>query len=125
MAICASALAATPATDISGVYACVGHDEHQGDFQEQLDLRRDPARLAGQSRGYRATARIDGNIAYAGEAITVGRLLALNLISTSDATDHGTAIGNLKPGSPITLTYFETHPTDSDSGTEECKRTGD
>ncbi len=127
MMISASALAATSAPDISGVYACVGHDEQLGTFQEQVDIRLDPAHHAGNARGYRVTARIEGNIAYVGEAVAVDRRFALNFISPSDATDHGVAIGNLTLTSPITFagTYFSTHHADSDSGTEECKRSGD
>jgi hypothetical protein len=126
IAISASALAATSATDITGVYACVGHDEHLGAFQEQEDIRLEPAHHASNARGYRVTARIGGEVAYVGEAVTVGKRFALNFISTSDPTNHGVAIGNLKLTSPITLTgaYFGTHHADSDSGTEECERTG-
>jgi hypothetical protein len=125
MAICASALAARFPTDISGAYTCVGHDAHQGSFEEQVDIRLDPAQLAGNAHGYRAIARVDGNTAYVGEVITSGRTVSLDFISTSDATDHGTAIGNLEVRSPISLTYFETHGAESSSGAEKCKRTGD
>jgi hypothetical protein len=127
LSISASAIAAPTWKDISGVYACVGHDEHLGTYQEREDLRLEPMHHAGSSRGYRVTGSIDGKVAYTGEAIGIGKYFALNFQSTSDKADHGVTIGHAGFKDPITFdgVYFQAQYSGGNSGTIKCTRTAD
>jgi hypothetical protein len=126
-AISVSAIAAPAWKDVSGVYACVGHDEHLGTYQEREDLRLEPMHHAGSSRGYRVTGSIDGKVAYTGEAIGIGKYFALNFQSTSDKADHGVTIGHVGFKDPITFDgmYFQAQYSGGNSGTIKCTRAAD
>lgn len=112
--------------DISGVYACKGHDEHLGAFEDTHELRLDPTHHAGNSRGYRIVGYAEGKVAYTGEAITNGLQFAMNFASTSDKTHHGVLSGRIDLGTPVRFSgeYFESQFAGGDSGTATCTRTG-
>jgi hypothetical protein len=47
--------------DISGSYACRGHDEHLGTYEDRHDLRLNPHH-SGNSRGYSVKGYSDGKL---------------------------------------------------------------
>ena len=127
LAIPVSALGAPPGRDISGVYECSGRDEHLGAYEERYELRLDPTHHASNSHGYSTKGYMNGALAYTGEAIAVGKHVAVNFMSSSDKTDHGTVIGTLDFKAPIKFKgeYFESLYSGGNSGTIMCSRTGD
>jgi len=107
--------------DISGDYACVGHDEHLGDFKDRHEIR--PNEHHGlHSRGYRITGYVEDQVAYTGEAIVEGKRVAFNFASATDHDDHGVLLAAIVAKSPITIKgeYFESQFKGGDSGTVTC-----
>ena len=127
LAMSVSAMATPAWIDLSGIYACVGRDEHLGPYQEREDIRLESMHHVGNSRGYRVKGSIDGNVVYTGEAIAIGKHFALNFQSSSDKTDHGVTMGNINFKGPIKFEgeYFESEYSGGNSGTVACTRTAD
>ena len=110
--------------DISGSYACVGHDEHLGDFKDRHEIR--PNEHHGlHSRGYSITGYVEDQVAYTGEAIVEGDRVAFGFASTSDHDDHGVLLATIVAKKPITIKgeYFESQFKDGDSGSVTCTQT--
>jgi hypothetical protein len=110
--------------DISGDYACVGHDEHLGDFKDRHEIRRNPHHGL-HSRGYSITGYVEDQAAYTGEAIVEGKRVAFNFASATDHDDHGVLLAAIVAKSPITIRgeYFESQFKGGDSGTVTCTQT--
>lgn len=110
--------------DISGDYACAGHDEHLGDFKDRHEIRSNEHH-GSNSRGYSITGYVEDQIAYTGEAIVEGNRVAFNFASATDHSDHGVLLATIVSKTPITIKgeYFESQFKDGDSGTVTCTRT--
>jgi len=110
--------------DISGSYACVGHDEHLGDFKDRHEIR--PNEHHGlHSRGYAITGYVDDQVAYTGEAIVEGKHVAFSFASATDHSDHGVLLATIVAKTPVTIKgeYFESEFKGGDSGTVTCTQT--
>lgn len=114
--------------DLSGSYACTGHDDHDGDYKATLALHLNRAKSVGSYGSYALTLDVVGEPGhYNGSMVVEGDRLAM-MFASSDPTsrDMGTGLGRLSQDAQGHTTfskfYFEPDYKGGDFGTETCTR---
>lgn len=116
----------TPFTgiDISGVYACVGNDVHDGDSTSTMTLTLDKKYSSGKSGAFKAVEAA-GPVTYNGSVVSNGKQLALDFANTDlSKKDFGVALATLETVSKgkykIRKFYYEPEYMSGGNGFEDC-----
>lgn len=117
----------TPFTgvDISGVYACVGNDAHDGDFKSVMTLTLDKAYSNGKSGSYKAKVEADQVLVYGGSVVSDGKTLAMDFANIDPSKkDYGVALATVSSRTAgkfkIEKFYYEPEYMAGSNGFETC-----
>lgn len=111
-------------TDLSGVYACVGNDIHDGDGASTLTLTLDSKYSSGKSGAFKATV-VAGPVTYSGSVVSNGKQLAMDFANSDlSKKDYGVALGTVKNVGKgkfrIQKFYYEPEYSGGSNGFELC-----
>jgi len=111
-------------TDLSGTYACIGKDKHEGDFKSKVTLTLNPAHSYDHYASYDFRMDVVGYGAYHGTAAADGDNMAVTFAHEDPSTkDYGTGIAKVhheKGKVRFTKFYFEEAYKGGSTGTETC-----
>lgn len=117
----------TPFTgvDISGAYACVGNDVHDGDFASVMTLTLDSQYSSGKSGSYKVKVEADQALVYTGSIVSNGKQLAMNFANVdASKKDFGVALATVssptKGTFKIAKFYYEPEYMGGGNGFETC-----
>lgn len=110
--------------DISGTYACVGNDAHDGDFKTTMTVRLDGRYSAGRHGSFKVDIKGDPDT-YTGSIVTDGHQLAMDFANADPAKkDFGVALATLTVASNgkfrIEKFYYEPQYMGASNGFERC-----
>ena len=111
-------------TDISGVYTCVGHDVHDGDFKSTMTVTLDAPYSSGKHGSFKATLKGEHD-AYTGSIVSNGKQLAMDFANTDvSKKDFGVALATVTAGAKgkfkIEKVYYESQYMGGSNGVETC-----
>ena len=116
----------TPFTgvDISGVYACVGNDAHDGDFTSIMTLSLDSKYSSGKSGSFKANVEA-GPVSYIGSVVSNGKQLAMDFANTDlSKKDYGVALATVSSSAKnkfkIEKFYYQPAYSGGSNGFETC-----
>jgi hypothetical protein len=126
-AVSAQAKPAFTGIDASGVYACAGDDEHDGQYKSTVTLKRVPEQSFGQYSAYTLTSEAPGLGTYLGYVAVQGRQLSMYFgLTDASAKDFGTGVASLVKGQggklSFHLYYYEPEYKGGNHGLEDCVR---
>lgn len=117
----------TPFTgvDISGAYACVGNDIHDGDFTSVMTLTLDSKYSSGKSGSYKVKVEADQALVYTGSIVANDKQLAMDFANVDvSKKDFGVALATLstptKGKFKIEKFYYEPDYMGGSNGFETC-----
>jgi len=121
----ASAKPAFTGPDFSGIYACSGNDDHEGNYAGTVTLELVPAQSLKQYGAYRFKLEVPGYGTYPGQAAANGRQVAIHFALTDQATkDYGTGIATFRKNKKgkwmFSKYYYEPEFKGGNFGIEEC-----
>lgn len=108
-------------TDISGVYACVGNDIHDGDSHSTMTVKLDSQYSNGKSGSYKVTV----DDVYTGSIVSNGKQLAMDFANKDlSKNDFGVALATVSRASngkiKIEKFYYEPQYMGGGNGIETC-----
>ena len=111
-------------TDISGVYACVGNDAHDGDFTSTMTLSLDKKYSSAKFGSFKVKVEA-GPVTYTGSIVSNGTQLAMDFANTDlSKNDFGVALATLsspaKGKFEIKKFYYEAQYMGGSNGFEKC-----
>lgn len=111
--------------DYTGVYSCVGHDAHEGDYQGKVTLKLRREHSQAQFGSYNFLLEVPGYGKYPGHMAANGLNAAMHFALENQSThDFGTGISefskNPKGKWQFHKFYFEPQFKGGNSGFEDC-----
>lgn len=107
--------------DISGVYACVGNDIHDGASHSTMTVKLDPQYSVGKSGSYKVTV----DDVYTGSIVSNGKQLAMDFANKDlSKNDFGVALATVSrsPNGKVKIEkfYYEPQYMGGGNGVETC-----
>jgi hypothetical protein len=113
-------------SDFSGVYDCIGIDDHEGEYKGTVTLQLVRAQSFGTYGAYNFKLEVPGYGVYPGHAAAHGREMAIHFALTDpEMKDYGTGIASFVKGKGGKWTfhkyYYEPEFKGGNFGVEDCK----
>jgi len=115
------------AQDYSGVYDCVGHDAHEGEYTGTVTMKLKPEHSYEAYSSYSFTLKVPGFGTYYGYAAGNGNQLSIQFALPDQRTmDYGTGIAIFSTDNQGKVSfhkfYHEPEFKGGNTGTEDCVR---